>query len=134
MIPFNEWGSVDQDALRQVALDPTRKPMIFRLMFASLGWSNLSGHAEFAPGELARRLQVESKTGDLVTVAPSHLSNEIRRARNEGLIGPGSAARCLIAPHWFAKTGGRGGTACRFHGIKQGRGVLADPPGTSHQK
>lgn len=117
MIPFDNWGGVDQDALRRLALDPMTRPLVYRLMFAAMGWSNKIGHAEFGRGELVRHMQVVTSTGELVTVSASTLSNELATARARGLIGEGSTARCLVTPEWFAKTGGRGGTACKHHGI-----------------
>lgn len=119
MIPFDNWGGIDQDAMRRLALDPTTQPMIYRIMFAALAWANVSGHAEMEPGELARHLQVVSSgTGELVVPSSSWLSNEIRRARERGLIGDGSGVRCLVAPEWFVRAGGRGGYACKVHGIR----------------
>lgn len=116
MIPFKDWGAIDQAALQQLALDATTKPMTYRLMFASLGWANRIGHAEFAPGELARRLRVLSTAGELVEPSAAWLSNEVKRARDLNLIGKGSRARCLVAPDWFEKAGGRGGRTCKVHG------------------
>lgn len=117
-IPYPDWGAIDQEAMREMALDPATKLIVYRLMFASVGWANLSGHAEMSPGELARRMTVLTKAGDFVVPSSQSLSNAIKDARSQGLIAPGSSARCLIAPVWFTKTGGRGGRACKFHGLR----------------
>lgn len=120
-IPFDNWGGIDQDAVQRMALDPSTKPLTYRVMFVAIGWANLSGHAEMAPGELARRLMVQTKAGDYVAPSPQSVSNVLADAKNAGLIGHGSSTRCLIAPDWFAKSGGRGGRACKFHGIRGSR-------------
>lgn len=118
-ITFTEWGGVDQHALRRMARDPEVKPLHFRIQYAAMGWSNLIGHAEFAPGGLAMILQSsDPRTGEMSMPGRQQIANAIRRARDMQLVGDGSNYRCLVAPDWWEKAGGHGGKTCGYHGIR----------------
>lgn len=118
-ISFTEWGGVDQHAARRLARDPELKPLHYRVMFAALGWSNLIGHAEFAPGGLAMVLQSsDPRTGALKVPSSQQVTNAIRRARDLGLVGEKSSYFCLVAPEWWEKAGGHGGKTCGYHRIR----------------
>lgn len=130
-IHFDEWGGVDQLAARRLARDPEVKPLYLRLMFAAVGWSNLIGHAEFAPGGLAMVLQsADPRTGEMSMPNRNQINTAIKRARGMGLLEEGSTFRCLVAPIWWEKSGGTGGRTCAHHGIglrrsRHRRGVTA---------
>lgn len=122
MIPFEEWVAVDQVAARRMARDPEVKPLWLRVMFAAMGWSNAIGHTNFAHGGLAFVLQDnDPEKGDLNIPRASTVAHAIAGAKQRGLIGEASDAVCLVAPDWWTKRGGRGGTSCRHHGIRAPR-------------
>ncbi len=118
-ITFDEWGTVDQLAVRRMALDSDIKPLRDRVMFAALGWSNLIGHAEFDPAGLCHALQTANpRTGELSIPGRRQVSNVIREAVEQGYLGRGSSIECLIAPPWWQKSGGTGGKSCGYHRIR----------------
>lgn len=81
-IPFEAWIAVDQTNARRMARDPEIKPLWLRVMFAAIGWSNLIGHANFAPGGLAVVLQSnDPKEGGLSVPSASQVANAIASAR-----------------------------------------------------
>lgn len=117
-VSFTEWGSVDQVHARQMARDPDVKPLWLRVMFASMGWSNLIGHAEFARSGLAVVLQSnDPQTGVLSIPSDSQVDTAIRTAKTKGLVDPDSTRRCLVAPEWWDKAGGKGTRTCAEHAI-----------------
>jgi hypothetical protein len=117
-IPFEQFVSIDQHYARLLARDPDVKPLYLRVMFAAIGWSNLIGHAEFAAGGLATILQSsDPRTGELSIPNRSQTNAAIRRAEAMNLISAGSSRYCLLAPTWWAKSGGNGGKTCNHHGI-----------------
>jgi len=123
VIPFEEWAAINQVEARRRARDPELKPLHYRVEYAAMGWANLIGHAEFAPGALAWILQSHNpKTGELSVPSASRVSNAIAEAKERGLVEKTSTALCLVAPmEWLAKQGGRGGRTCRHHGINSRR-------------
>lgn len=123
MIAFEEWAAINQAEARRRARDPEMKPLRYRIEYAAMGWANLIGHAEFAPGALAVILQSHNpQTGALSIPSMSAVSNAIREAKDAGLVAAQSTAQCLVAPsEWLAKKGGHGGTSCRVHGIRARR-------------
>lgn len=121
-IPFDEWGAIDQHAAQRMARDPELKPLHYRVMFAALGWANLIGHAEFAPGGLAMVLQSnDPRTGEMSMPNRQQIANVIRKAKSMDLLGQESSFRCLVAPDWWEKAGGTGGRTCAHHGIGRKR-------------
>jgi hypothetical protein len=121
-ISFEEFGSVDQHFARGMARDSEITPMRLRVMFAALGWSNLIGHAEFDPAGLCQVLMKQDpRTGELSIPSGNHVTNVIKEARDMGLIGKGSSMRCLVAPAWWQKAGGKGGKTCNHHKINTQR-------------
>ena len=76
MIPFDEWAAINQVEARRRARDPEIKPLWHRVEFAMIGWANLIGHAEFAPGGLAIVLQTSNpKTGALSIPSRQQVAN-----------------------------------------------------------
>lgn len=117
-ISYEAWVAVDQTFARRMAHDPEVRPIKLRIMFAAIGWANLIGHANFAPGGLAFLLaKIDPTTGALAIPSAPHVANEIKATRDQGLIGPDSDAACLTAPEWWMKNGGRGGRTCQHHRI-----------------
>lgn len=117
-ISFEEWGGVDQHKARLLARDPDVKPLAVRVMFASIGWSNLIGHAEFAASGLAIVLQTSNpRTGEIAIPSRGQVNTAIRRAEEMGIVRRGSSRHCLLAPDWWEKAGGTGGKSCVFHGL-----------------
>ncbi|TYL55753.1 hypothetical protein FXB39_00655 [Nocardioides sp. BGMRC 2183] len=117
-ISFDEWIGVDQHGARQLARDPEVGPVYLRVMFAAIGWSNLIGHAEFAPGGLAMVLQTsDPKTGELHIPSTRQVNKAIERARENKLVGDDSSRHCLLAPTWWEKAGGTGGKTCSHHHV-----------------
>ncbi len=109
---------MDQHSARRMARDPEVKPLHFRVMFAAVGWSNLIGHAEFAPGGLGMVLQsANPRTGEMSMPDRNQVNAAIRRAKVMGLIAEDSTFRCLVTAVWWEKAGGRGGKTCSHHGI-----------------
>ena len=125
---FERFGAVDQDAAQALAKSFDVTPLHLRIMFASMGWSNLIGHAEFADKALARILRtVDRQTGEESIPTERGVRQAIRRAEQMGLISHGSDHRCLRAPSWFDKAGGIGGRSCARHGIKPVRRARETP-------
>lgn len=121
-ISFDDWGAIDQHAAQRMARDPELKPLHYRVMFAALGWANLIGHAEFAPGGLAMVLQSnDPRTGEMSMPTRQQIGNVIRKAKSMGLLDEDSTFRCLVAPDWWEKAGGTGGRTCAHHGIGRKR-------------
>ncbi len=121
-IPFDEWGGVDQLEARRMARGPETGPMSLRIMFAAIGWSNLIGHAEFAPGGLAMVLQTsDPQRGGLTIPTERGVNKALHEAADRGLILPDSNVRCLVAPNWWVKAGGTGGRTCVEHRIRPAR-------------
>lgn len=131
-ISFDEWGAVDQHHARLMARDPDVKPLYLRVMFAGIGWANLIGHAEFAPGGLALILQSsDPKTGEVSIPSRRQVNAAIERARESGLVSQGSSRFCLLAPTWWEKSGGHGGKTCNHHGIRSRSRRDKRSPGTA---
>lgn len=138
-ISFEEWVGVNQAMARGMSRDPEVTPMRLRVMFAALGWANLIGHAEFDPAGLCQLLmRQDPKTGELSIPSGNSVDNVIKEARDMGLIGEGSSRRCLVAPDWWEKAGGKGGKTCSHHRINtrsHRRGVkergISHPSGVS---
>lgn len=126
-VSFEAWCAVDQHVARGMARDSDITPMRIRVMFAALGWANLIGHAEFDPAGLCHLLmKADPKTGALSIPSSNQVSNVIKEARDMGLIGENSSIKCLVAPAWWEKAGGKGGKTCNHHRINTGshrRGV-----------
>lgn len=134
-ITFEEWIGVNQAMARGMARDPEITPMKLRVMFAAIGWANLIGHAEFDPAGLCQLLMKQDpKTGELSIPSGNSVNNIIKEARDTGLVGEGSTKRCLVAPDWWEKAGGKGGRSCSHHRIntqRHRRGVV--DRGISHR-
>lgn len=121
-VNYEAWVAIDQTAAKRMARDPEIAPLWLRIMFAAIGWSNLIGHTNFAHGGLALVLQSsDPKTGELKIPSASQVANEIRTAKDKGLIGRTSDSTCLVAPDWWLKAGGTGGKSCQHHSIRAPR-------------
>lgn len=118
-ISFDQWVGVDQHGAKHLARDPEVKPLLMRVMFAGMGWSNLIGHAEFAQGGLAMILQsANPRTGEIHIPSRRQVNEAITRAKAMGIVGEDSTFRCIVAPDWWEKAGGNGGKSCSTHGIR----------------
>jgi hypothetical protein len=107
------WGGVAQLEFQRFGRDPNH-PRAVRLHYLALGHANLIGHAEFSSGRLEWLLA--DKDGK--SASATGVSQGIKRAKELGLLDDGSGARCLVLPEvQFQRSGGRGGRACRTHGI-----------------
>lgn len=85
-----------------------------RIEKLAMGRSNRIGHAQFAPGEIRRLLLLlDSSTGELREATPQGISGAIRSAKEQGLIRPGSSARCLQLPGLWQKAG-LGDSSCHI--------------------
>ena len=116
---FEAYGAVDQLAARRLARDPDTGPLLLRVMFAAIGWSNLIGHAEFASGGLAMVLQSsDPQTGEMSMPNRGQVNTAIRRAEASGLVADGSSRFCLVTADWWEKAGGKGGRSCGHHNIR----------------
>lgn len=123
MIEFDEWAAINQREAQRRARDAQLKPLHYRVEYAAMGWANLIGHAEFAPGALAVILQShDPRTGAWSIPSASRVANAIKVAKAMGLIDHTSTANCLVARRdWLQKGGGSGGKSCKVHGIKAPR-------------
>jgi len=137
-IPFEQFVNIDQHFARLLARDPEVKPLYLRVMFAAMGYANLIGHAEFAAGGLGLVLQSsDPKTGELSIPDRNQINSAIRRAEGMRLVTEGSSRFCLLAPHWWAKSGGDGGKTCNHHGVysnRSRRGKSVGIPGQRHKR
>ena len=112
--PGRTWGAVSQVEFRRFARDP-RHTHVYRVYFAALGWANLIGHAEFGQDELRQVLA----DGDGRVPSPQRVSQAVKAARDLGLVGGDSKARCLVLPHVQFQRGGMGSRSCRVHGVNR---------------
>ena len=111
--PGAPWAAVSQFDCRRKAKTDATGPLWLRVYFAAVGWTNRVGHAEFAKGALADVLGVSGKPH-----AAQDVQKAIRAAKQHGLIGQESGARCLVLPRFHVQKEGLGTGSCQVHGLR----------------
>ena len=112
------WSKHYQHVWRERAQDP-RLPDWLRVAALAYGKHSANGHANLAPGELARTVStINRRTGE---VRPNqNINRAIATALRYGWLAEGSKSRCLVVPS-HAVTGGLGNayTACAIHSMTE---------------
>lgn len=109
------WGALSQDDALRHAANPSLGPLHIRVFLMAVARCNTTGHAEFAPGELATLLPRRAEQD--APVSRTHLTKAIARAVRDELLLAGSGTRCLLpSPTLWDRAGGRGSRTCTWHG------------------
>lgn len=110
------WAAFSQHAMLAWARTPG-PPLAVRLLFAAMGRTDRTNHANFAPGELAEILiGVKRRTGELSEARADSLTKALVKAKEMGYVDSISTRRCLVLPgHIYDKASGSG-APCRIHG------------------
>ena len=112
------WYASSRDRAFRLAGDD-RIPRVYRLLFLAEARANTIGHAEFAPGELARELGRRDRlTGERRPALKQKVQQAIAEAKRLGLVHSLSSSRCIVLPsHDYANGLASAGATCRAHGI-----------------
>jgi hypothetical protein len=92
---------------------------VYRLLCLAEARANGIGHAEFAPGELARELGRRDRlTGERRPALKQRVQEAIDDAKRLGLVDSLSSSRCVVLPaHDYANGLQSASATCRVHGI-----------------
>ncbi|MDW5326041.1 hypothetical protein [Plantactinospora sp. KLBMP9567] len=107
------------DLCEDVGTNARIKPLHLRLIFLAFSRVNSIGHAEFAPGELARALGDVDRYGEILPAKRSTVNTAIRKAIETAAILPGSGERCLILNGDVKR--GRSTNYCTWHKLNTDR-------------
>lgn len=104
------WLALNQVEVGRIAGDNVTAPLWLRVWLLALADANRIGHAEYGPGSLQARLgaRVDAKTGAVIAIGASAVSNAIRTCKEYGLLTPDSGARCLVLSQHVAQKEGKG--------------------------
>ena len=107
----NSWAALSQVELARLSKS-TAPPAFVRVFLLALSRANRLGHAELAPGELARFL------GNGEPILAPNVSRAVRQAVEAGFLARESRARCLVLSSYLFQKEGLGSSTCKVHGNK----------------
>ncbi len=120
------YGALSQTEIGRLVVGSSL-PLHGRIFHLALAHVNRAGHAEYAPGELQKRLAtLNTRTGVISPPSASSVSRAIRKAKEEGLLDEQSSAACLVLSPFLFQVG-TGSGVCRRHGIGRRGGPRRRP-------